>query len=591
MKYDLLTEILDAIRKDAPDLYKSYHDVETEAKLTKARCRAYIHLLLKMKFKIEKFENRECLITDEGGDGGLDAYFIDKEEKVIYLIQSKFRTTEKNFESKDIEPQELIKMEYDRIIKGEKEDSYGTKYNSKILNFQVELSKIDDTAEYTYRIVILANLKKCNDYQIKKMIGEYSYDIYDYEKTYKELIYPICTSDNHEKAKMVINLYQQELSILQEEFNVSIGKCKTSVIFLPVIEIAKLMNTYKNSILKYNPRNYLSISESEVNSKIKKSILEDECQEFGILNNGITILCDSFKYTCNAGVKDKKSIIANNPQIINGAQTSYTLSKIWNDNKNKNIDFLKCKKVMVKFIEVIKDDKVSEEDYIDFIYKISDATNTQNTVDKSDRTSNKKTQKEFQKFIYDNYGYLYERKKGEYYPILSNKNIESKKVKSLIIKKAEIIRCSLAYSGKVRFAKHNKGDNLLQNDDSLNIFDNESLYNDMFLSFLLLKKIEKKAEECKKDTIEKNKNIFGITYGKYAMLYASGIIRGKLYNDRTINTFEEADKLSNEIIQVILDKWRKFEESLENIDINNRKEMYSYYKTAKPESDIKKYFE
>ena len=75
------------------------------------------------------------------------------------------------------------------------------------------------------------------------------------------------------------------------------------------------------------------------------------------------------------------------------------------------------------------------------------------------------------------------------------------------------------------------------------------------------------------------------------MLYASGIIRGKLYNDRTINTFEEADKLSNEIIQVILDKWRKFEESLENIDINNRKEMYSYYKTAKPESDIKKYFE
>ena len=591
MKYDLLTEILDGIRKDAPDLYKSYHDVETEAKLTKARCRAYIHLLLKIKFKVEKFKERERLITDKDGDGGLDAYFIDKEEKIIYLIQSKFRTTEKNFESKDIEPQELIKMEYDRIIKGEKEDSNGIKYNSKILDFQLELSKIENIAEYTYNILILANLKKCNDYQIKKMIGNYSYDIYDYEKTYKELIYPICTSDNHEKTKMVINLYQEELSILKEEFKVSIGKCKTSVIFLPVIEIIKLMNTYKNSILKYNPRNYLSISESEINSKIKNSLLEDTCQEFGILNNGITILCDSFKYTHNAAVKNKKNIIADNPQIINGAQTSYTLSKIWNDNKDKNTDFLKCKKVMVKFIEVIKDDHVNEDDYIDFIYKISDATNTQNTVDKSDRTSNKKSQKEFQKFIYDNYGYLYERKKGEYYPILSNQNIESKKIKSIIIKKSEIIRCSLAYNGKVRLAKQNKGDNLLESDNSLSVFEDINLYNDMFLAFLLLKKIEEKAAKCKNDTIEINQNKFGITYGRYAMLYAAGITKRKLYNDRSINTFEEVDKLSDEIIENILGEWRKFEESLENININNRQDMYSYYKTAKPDSDIRKYFE
>ena len=587
MKYDLLTDILDGIRKEAPTEYVRYHDISTDDKLTKARCRAYIHLLLKIKFKISNFIERESLITDEGQDGGLDAYFIDNENKDIYLIQSKFRSTEKNFEAKDIDLHELIKMEYDKIIQGQRTASNGIEFNSKILNFQNKLSRIENIGEYTYRIIILANLKKYNEYQIQKILGDYEYEIYDYSKTYEKLIYPICTSNNYENVKMNINLNQDKLSILKEEFKVEIGKCKANVVFLPVIEIAKVMNRYKNSILEYNPRNYLSISESKVNGKIKKSLTDNASQEFAILNNGITILCDSFNYTDKTGQRNKINIIVNNPQIINGAQTSYTLNKIY--NKRENLEILNDKKVMVRFIEIIKDDGIDDKAYTNFVYKISDATNTQNTVSKADRTSNKKGQIEFQKYVYNNYGYLYERKRGEYDPILSDKNIEIKELKSLIIKKSEIIRSMLAYMGKVRFAKNNNGDNLLDDNVSLEMFEKEDLYCSMFLSFLLMKKLESKNEECKNYSIEEKKYKYGVSYGKYAMIYAASIIKQKSYNDFIAKSFEQIDELSNKLIEELLNIWSEFEENLTGIDIKDRKKMYDYYKTAKPEVDIKEF--
>ena len=60
-------------------------------------------------FGITDFKTRENTITDRSYDGGIDGYFISEESKKIYLIQSKFRTTEKNFEEKEIMLEEILK--------------------------------------------------------------------------------------------------------------------------------------------------------------------------------------------------------------------------------------------------------------------------------------------------------------------------------------------------------------------------------------------------------------------------------------------------------------------------------------------------
>ncbi len=103
-KYEMLQRVLDELRLEAPKAYKSYHpDVNESEKLQKARSLAYIHLLLKVKFGIPEFIERHEHITDGANDGGLDAYFIDKEKKKIYLIQSKYRDNPGNFISKSMD--------------------------------------------------------------------------------------------------------------------------------------------------------------------------------------------------------------------------------------------------------------------------------------------------------------------------------------------------------------------------------------------------------------------------------------------------------------------------------------------------------
>lgn len=89
-KYKTLVKILDGLSSEAPQAYSKYHSTEIDD-IVKIRSKCYIHLYLKVTFGLLNFNDREGYITDESYDGGIDAYYIDKEDKIIYYIQSKFR--------------------------------------------------------------------------------------------------------------------------------------------------------------------------------------------------------------------------------------------------------------------------------------------------------------------------------------------------------------------------------------------------------------------------------------------------------------------------------------------------------------------
>ncbi len=110
-KFETLINILDQLRREAPKKYKRYRPKLNEyEKLNQARSRALIHLFLKVSFGLLEFEERERFITDGSYDGGIDAYYIDKSNKKIVLVQSKFRTNSSNYENKEIELSELLKI-------------------------------------------------------------------------------------------------------------------------------------------------------------------------------------------------------------------------------------------------------------------------------------------------------------------------------------------------------------------------------------------------------------------------------------------------------------------------------------------------
>ena len=69
-QYQMLLDVLDSLRGEAPDSYKTYHPEELDKEgLVKARSLAFIHLLLKVKFGVVEFLERHKLITDGPQDG------------------------------------------------------------------------------------------------------------------------------------------------------------------------------------------------------------------------------------------------------------------------------------------------------------------------------------------------------------------------------------------------------------------------------------------------------------------------------------------------------------------------------------------
>ncbi len=148
-KYDILVNIVDQIMGEAPSGYKRYYpEPQNIEKVDQARSRVFIHLFLKVKYGINDFLEREGYITDEVNDGGIDAYYIDRDSKTIVFIQSKYRRNQNNFENKNIELDEILKMDTDRIVDGETENEDGISYNSKIQNMIQKISSIDDVGRY-----------------------------------------------------------------------------------------------------------------------------------------------------------------------------------------------------------------------------------------------------------------------------------------------------------------------------------------------------------------------------------------------------------------------------------------------------------
>ena len=120
------------------------------------------------------------------------------------------------------------------------------------------------------------------------------------------------------------------------------------------------------------------------------------------------------------GQKDKGQLIITAPQIINGGQTAYTLSRLYedyvitSDEKNKKPNIFENKEVLLKVITFHPQDLSSPSEYLDLIEAISKATNQQSEVNEADRRSNEQIQIDLQKYLFERYGWFYERKRGEY---------------------------------------------------------------------------------------------------------------------------------------------------------------------------------
>jgi hypothetical protein len=371
-------------------------------------------------FGAPDFEEREVCVTDGTHDAGIDGYYIDTESKIIVIIQSKFRTKEGNFEAKPITAEEILSMDIRRVLGGEEKDRDGCPYNGKIIGMQRRIADIPDLGRYQYKVVILANCRVISEDTLRRLSDGFNTDVFNFERSYVELLYPVLAGTLFKAAGLSISLdLSNKTAGAKIRYLVTAGdyNCDLTVVFVPTLEIARVMSRYKNSILKFNPRSYLEFEGDQVNSAIRATLISSDTNEFALLNNGVTIVCDESGVNEQSGRMFAAKLFLLNPQIINGGQTAYTLSRIYESlSESERERMFSGKEVLVRAIALSKrsDAIDSEEDRAALIERISLATNRQTAVTQTDRSSGDPTLSRVQTVLFERFGLLYERKRGEF---------------------------------------------------------------------------------------------------------------------------------------------------------------------------------
>jgi hypothetical protein len=192
----------------------------------------------------------------------------------------------------------------------------------------------------------------------------------------------------------------------QALYTYSIQDVRSANFRIKAAELCELMqreidvNGSIDMLFEENIRAYLGIK-VRANKNMHETINKrEEAVYFPFLNNGITIICESF--TLPKQPQSGMYILpVLNPQIVNGLQTSSVIF----DNFRKNQNILDDVYVNIRVYETIERELVT---------KITDATNTQTPINYRDKISNKHFNI-FTKEVFNNAGINYIIKRGEFF--------------------------------------------------------------------------------------------------------------------------------------------------------------------------------
>ncbi len=244
----MLVRVLDGIRAEAKGTkHERRYAVGSSSveDILAARARAYIHLYLKVMFGLRSFVDREHFVTDGGRDGGIDGYYIDSDNRTIYVIQSKFRNTESNFEGKPIEISELLAMQIRRVLAGEEVDDQGLEYNGKIKGMQRTLSEIHDIGRYSYKVIVLANLQKVSEEEMLRLTEKTPFQVINYDRSYMDLLYPVLSGTLFKARGLAITLDLSNKSTGSKIGYTAVAEgidCEITVVYVPTLEIGRVLS-------------------------------------------------------------------------------------------------------------------------------------------------------------------------------------------------------------------------------------------------------------------------------------------------------------------------------------------------------------
>ncbi|MBV7307300.1 AIPR family protein [Acinetobacter sp. CWB-G5] len=259
-----------------------------------------------------------------------------------------------------------------------------------------------------------------------------------------------------------------------------------------IVELYKFITDTDDKLIKHifesNVRDYQG--KNNVNSEIENTLLHDSGEDFWWLNNGITIL------SSNVTQKTNKLLSIQNPEIVNGLQTSSVINLFFKNHPHRKE--AESRNVLIRVI-VPTSEEVRD--------KIIKATNSQTQIPKASLRATDPIHRQIESFLKPK-GLFYDRRKNFY------KN-EGKKPKE-IVSISFMSQCLISVLMQRPDYARARPSTLLDDDDSYNRLYSE---NTPLEVYYLISYFGKKVEEHTRNipNLESNQS----TDIKFHVLYAS----------------------------------------------------------------------
>lgn len=442
-------------------------------------------------------------------DKGIDAIYIDdssSQNPDIHLFNFKYTNDYKkltnHFPSKEIDK---IKSFID-IVMYRDEDSLASINNILVIKIK-EIWGLMDVGNVDFIIHLSSNLnnslKKQEKEEFEKYLTKYTNVSIAYETIHTFIDKIINTNSKIMNSKLK--------AIDRNVFDKSDGDIKALIADVDVRELIRIclesedirnnanLNDYdemteyniEEAVFEDNVRIYLK-QRSKINKGIKETALsKEDAHRFFYYNNGITITCSSFHYP----TQQRSPIIElEDFQVVNGSQTIHSLYDAFKEDQTNfsNMDVL-CR------IYETKNKKLSTE--------IAEFTNSQNAVSSRDIRSNDYLQRKLEKDLLSQ-NYFYERKKNQYQKEVKGQRIDAEKAGQALWSFFHL------KPGEAKNLKRK-----IFGEEYENIFYDELNYEDIILSYEILKYVDQKKLETKILISNGQKDRDYILHANYYIMY------------------------------------------------------------------------
>jgi len=344
---------------------------------------AFLIWFLENFFRLETQDAIDS-VCDQTNDKGIDGIYVDDEDEIIYLFQSKFSPNNGQFQGdNDIRNFIGAKQWF------ENEESINSLMSStadKYLKSLIKRAKISEKTKYKLVTVFVTN-KIFNDHAEEYIRVAENLETYDGNDLFDKYTY-FADELNTFPPKDIFIDNRSKIEYALPDGTIS------KVYSIKAKELVKLEGIQDRTLFYKNVR--YGVGKTRVNKSIRDTINDaSEHNNFFLYHNGITIVCEELKEDL-----DHNKISLTGYAVINGCQSMLTFFE--NKNKISNNLF-----VLVKIIQLsLSSARVK---------KITYYANNQNAISLRDLRSNDSTQKTLQTEFKELFGntILYKRKRGE----------------------------------------------------------------------------------------------------------------------------------------------------------------------------------